>query len=89
MVHRYLPLQLGTLLIWGKWLNSIITDISSEGQIGHSSIRRQDMDFNIPVGPITRARAKRLKESFRNLVNLFVEEMHQEWVKEEKKNKAK
>ena len=36
------------------------------------------------VEPITRARARMLKESFGNLVKSFMEEMHQEWAKEEK-----
>ena len=53
-------------------------------QIGHSSTRGQDGDFNMPVGPITRVRAKMLKESFGNLAKSFMEEMHQEWAKEEK-----
>ena len=34
--------------------------------------------------PITRVRAKMLKESFGNLAKSFVEEMHQELVREEK-----
>ena len=38
----------------------------------------------MPVGPITRVRVKMLKESFGNLPKSFVEEMHQEWAKEEK-----
>ena len=59
-------------------------DTSSGGQIGHSSTREQDGDFNMPIGPIKRARVKRLKEGFGNLTKSFVEEMHQEWVKEEK-----
>ena len=36
------------------------------------------------VGPITRARAKMLEESFENLTKSFVEEKHQEWAKKEK-----
>ena len=36
------------------------------------------------VGPITRAREKMLKESFRNLAKSFVEKIYQEWAKEEK-----
>ena len=38
----------------------------------------------MPMGPITRVRAKILKESFGNLAKSFVEEMHQEWAKEDK-----
>ena len=59
-------------------------DTCSGGQIGHSSTRGQDGDFSMPVGPITRARAKRLREDFGNLAKATVEEMHQEWAKETK-----
>ena len=59
-------------------------DTSLGGQIGHSSTRGQDGDFNISVGSITRVRVKRLKESFENLAKSFMEEMHQEWAKEDK-----
>ena len=38
----------------------------------------------MPVGPITRARAKRLREDFGNLAKAVVEEMYQEWAKETK-----
>ena len=38
----------------------------------------------MPMVPITKARAKRLKEGFENLAKSFVEEMHQECAKEEK-----
>ena len=38
----------------------------------------------MPMEPITRMRAKRLKEGFGNLAKSFVEVRHQEWAKEEK-----
>ena len=38
----------------------------------------------MPMGPITKARSKMLKESFRNIAKSFVEKMHQECAKEEK-----
>ena len=60
-------------------------DLRSGGQIEHSSTRRQDGDFNISMGLITRTRAKRMKESFENLAKSFVEEIHQEQVKKEKR----
>ena len=59
-------------------------DTSPRGKNGHSNTRGQDGNFNMPMGPITRARAKMLKESFGNLAKSFVEEMHQEWAKKEK-----
>ena len=47
-------------------------DTSSAGQIRHSSTKGQDGDFNMPLGPIIRVRAKILKESFGNLAKSFV-----------------
>ena len=38
----------------------------------------------MPVEPIIRARTNMLKESFGNLAKSFMEEMYQEWAKEEK-----
>ncbi|MED6141530.1 hypothetical protein PIB30_104379 [Stylosanthes scabra] len=46
--------------------------------------RGQNGDFTLPEGAITRARAKKLKESFRNLATLIHEEMYQLLAKEEK-----
>ena len=59
-------------------------DTCFEGQIGHSSTRWKNGDFSILVRPITQARAKWLREDFRNLAKAIVEEMHQEWAKETK-----
>ncbi|MED6194959.1 hypothetical protein PIB30_033484 [Stylosanthes scabra] len=41
-------------------------------------------DFTLPEGVITTARAKKLKESFKNLATLIHEEMYQLLAKEEK-----
>ncbi|MED6127431.1 hypothetical protein PIB30_088086 [Stylosanthes scabra] len=46
--------------------------------------RGQNGDFTLPEGAITRARAKKLKESFRNLATLIHEEMYQLLAKEKK-----
>ena len=59
--------------------------MSSKGQIGHFNTRGQYGDFNIPMGPIKKVRAKRLKEAFGNLAKSFIKEMHQKWVKKEKR----
>ncbi|MED6187203.1 hypothetical protein PIB30_074216, partial [Stylosanthes scabra] len=52
-----------------------LSDTCAKGQNG---------DFTFPEGAITRARAKKLKESFRNLATLIHEEMYQLLAKEEK-----
>ena len=57
-------------------VKGIICDTSTGGQNGHSSTRGQDGGFNMPVGSITRARAKRLRDSFGNLAQLIVKEIH-------------
>ena len=51
-------------------------DTCSGGQIRHFSTKGQNGDFSMPEGPITRARAKRFRDDFGNLVKVIVEEMH-------------
>ena len=60
------------------------TDTSSGRQSGHSNTRGQDGDFNILVVPIINSKSKEAERSFGNLAKPFMEEMHQEWVKEDK-----
>ncbi|XP_016191799.1 uncharacterized protein LOC107632644 [Arachis ipaensis] len=58
-------------------------DTCSERQQGHSKTQGQNGNFTLPEGPITRARAKKLKESFGNLAALMHIELHQVLTKEE------
>ena len=48
-------------------------DICFKGQTRHSSTKGQDGDFSMPMEPMTRARAKRLRKGYRNLTKAIVE----------------
>ncbi|XP_057747051.1 uncharacterized protein LOC130966281 [Arachis stenosperma] len=58
-------------------------DTCSERQQGYSKTKGQNGNFTLPEGPITRARAKKLKESFGNLAAFMHIELHQVLTKEE------
>ncbi|MED6161211.1 hypothetical protein PIB30_058551 [Stylosanthes scabra] len=56
------------------------TNLFQEGG-NDTSHERQTESWNMPVGPITRARAKMIKDGFTNMPKSFVQVMHQELTK--------